>query len=276
MSIMLGILVGLVLGLTGAGGSIFAVPLLMAGLAWPITQAATVSLLAVSMSTALGTVLAWRHSYVRYRAALMMAATGIACAPFGIRLADGLHPQALVLLFAGVLFVVAFRMFCFTCRRGEDARVLRATVSGEGPPAKGHLCAINPATGRLVWTPLTFAVIGSIGAATGFLSGLLGVGGGFVIVPALRATTPFSMHSAVATSLMAIGLISLGTVASGVLHGRPLPLGVALPFVAGALAGMALGRVVAPRLDGLWLQRGFSVLAALVAAGMAGRVLFAA
>jgi uncharacterized protein len=84
LSILLGVIIGLVLGLTGAGGSIFAVPLLMAGLGWSITQAATVSLLAVAVAAAAGTALAWRQSYVRYRAALLIASVGVMVAPFGI------------------------------------------------------------------------------------------------------------------------------------------------------------------------------------------------
>ena len=73
MVILIGVVVGLVLGLTGAGGSIFAVPLLMAVLSMPIIQASTVSLLAVAVAAAVGTGMAWRHSYVRYRAASLMA-----------------------------------------------------------------------------------------------------------------------------------------------------------------------------------------------------------
>lgn len=269
MSILLGVVIGLVLGLTGAGGSILAVPLLMAGLGWSITQAATVSLLAVVAAAAVGTGLAWRHSYVRYRAALLMAFVGTLVAPVGIWVADRLQSSLLVTIFAVVLGIVAVRMFRQTLVAKQDAAIVRATVAGEGEPAPGIICRVNPATGRLIWTWSVAGVIGLIGALTGFLSGLLGVGGGFVIVPALRATTPLSMHSAVATSLMAIALISLGTVVSGLLLGRSLPLVVALPFVAGAVIGMGLGRIAAPRIAGPHLQQGFAVVAGLVALIMA-------
>lgn len=265
MSILLGIIVGLVLGLTGAGGSILSVPLLMAGLGWPITQAATVSLLAVSMAASLGTVLAWRHSYVRYRAAMLMALAGIITAPAGIHLADSLPPAMLTAAFALLLSIVAVRMFLQAIDSGQDARIVRAAVAGEGAPAQGSICRVNPATGRLIWRWPVFATLGLIGAVTGFLSGLLGVGGGFLIVPALRATTPLSMHSAVATSLMAISLTSLGTVASGLVQGRTLPLVVALPFVLGALIGMAMGRLAAPHIAGPKLQQAFAVVACIVA-----------
>lgn len=269
LGIFLGAIIGLVLGLTGAGGSILAVPLLMAGLGWPITQAATVSLLAVAVAAAVGAGMAWRHSYVRYRAAMFMALTGAMAAPAGIWAADRLPSSVLVMIFAVVLGIVALRMFRQAFVAGQDAAVVRAAVAGEGAPARGSICRVNPATGRLIWTWPVAGVIGLIGATTGFLSGLLGVGGGFVIVPALRATTPLSMHSAVATSLMAIALISLGTVAGGLAQGRPLPLAVALPFITGAVAGMSLGRMAAPRIAGPHLQQGFAAVAGLVSLAMA-------
>lgn len=271
MVVLIGVIVGLVLGLTGAGGSIFAVPLLMEGLGWPMTQAATASLLAVAVAAGIGTGMAWGHSYVRYRAAALMALVGVVVAPAGIRVADSLQPLVLTMIFAAMLVVVAVRMFRSALFSKGDAAVVRATVAGEGEPSHGKICKLNPSTGRLQWDRLTMATIASIGVAAGFLSGLLGVGGGFVIVPALRATTPLSMHSAVATSLMAIALTSLGTVAGGMLQGRVVPLAVALPFVGGAVLGMILGRRLAPRIAGPHLQQGFAGMALLVACVMVAR-----
>lgn len=271
MSIVIGLIVGLVLGLTGAGGSIFAVPLLMAGLGWPITQAATVSLLAVAISAAVGTAMAWKHSYVRYRAATLMAFVGILVAPLGIRIADGLPPAVLMMIFAAVLAVVAVRMYRMATVSGEDASVVRSMVVGEGKSSAGKIGAVDPVSGRLVWSSPVALTIASIGALTGFLSGLLGVGGGFVIVPALRAALPLSMHSAVATSLMAIALTSASTFVSSVSLGRQAPLAMAIPFVAGSVLGMVLGRQAAPRISGPSLQKGFAVTAGIISVVMAFR-----
>lgn len=269
MGLALGIIVGLVLGLTGAGGSIIAVPLLMAALAWPMTRAAPVALLAVAAAAALGSYLAWRKSYVRYRAAALMAAMGVFTAQFGLRVADALPQAQLAFMFAAVLALVAMRMFLQAWRAPEEARVVRATVAGDGGRAQGPICRLNPSTGRIIWTHTSAMVIAAIGAVTGFLSGLLGVGGGFVIVPALRMTTELSMHSAVATSLMAIALTSLGTFGGALLQGRAMPWVIALPFVAGALLGMLGGHALAPRIAGPRLQQGFAVLMLAVAVGMA-------
>lgn len=269
MGLILGIAVGLVLGLTGAGGSVLAVPLLMAVLHWPLTQAATVALLAVAAAAALGSYLAWRKSYVRYRAAALMAAVGVLTAQVGLRVADALPQRVLLLAFAAVLVIVGLRMFVRATRAPEESAVVRAAVAGDGVRARGPMCRLNPDTGRIVWTRASAAVIAAIGAITGLLSGLLGVGGGFVIVPALRAVTELSMHSAVATSLMAIALTSLGTFAGALAQGRVLPWLVALPFVAGALLGMLAGHVLAPRIAGPRLQQGFALLMLAVALGMA-------
>jgi len=268
MSLLLGIAVGLVLGLTGAGGSILAVPLLMAALAWPMTQAVPVALLAVAAAAALGSYLAWRKSYVRYRAAILMAVAGVLAAQFGLRAAAVLPQSKLSLIFAVVLALVALRMLIQAWRSPEDSAVVRAAVEGDGEHAHGPICRLHPSTGRIVWTRISALVIAMIGAVSGFLSGLLGVGGGFVIVPSLRVATELSMHSAVATSLMAIALTSFGTVGGALWQGRELPLIVALPFVFGALLGMLGGHALAPRIAGPRLQQGFAVLMLAIAVGM--------
>jgi uncharacterized membrane protein YfcA len=156
-------------------------------------------------------------------------------------------------------------------RKPGEAQVMRAGVSGEGMPGTGRLIQLDPDTGRLIWTPITAAVVGSMGLVMGFLSGLLGVGGGFVIVPAVRAVTPLSIHSAVATSLMTIAIVATGTVMAAVVTGPGLPWLQALPFAGGALAGMGVGRWITPRVSGARLEEAFAGLLLVVAVGMAGR-----
>lgn len=260
MSIALGMLVGLVLGLTGAGGSVFAVPLLMFGLGWTLTEAAPVALIAVCAAASFGTIVAWDLTYIRYRAAILMSLSGFLCAPLGLLAAGALPAGLLTLLFAAVLMLVAGRMILQARRHPDETQVLRASVAGDGASAGGPICCLNPATGRLIWTGPCAMVLAAIGAVTGFLSGLLGVGGGFVIVPALRSATALSLHSAVATSLMAIAMTSAGTVIATLAMGRPLPWLVAIPFVLGALVGMLAGRRIAPRVAGPTLQQGFALL----------------
>jgi uncharacterized membrane protein YfcA len=265
MGAALGIVAGLMLGLTGAGGSLFAVPLLMFGLGWTVTQAVPVALIAVCAAAGVGTVAAWNASFVRYRAAMVIAAAGALTAPLGLALGARLPQAALAAVFAAILVLVAARLLAQALRAPAEARVVRATLAGDGAASAGPICRTG-GNGRLLWTPRCAAAIGGIGAVTGFLSGLLGVGGGFVIVPALRSATVLSMHSAIATSLMAIALTSAGTVIATLAMGHDLPWQVAGPFVLGSLAGMLLGRRIAPHVVGPQLQQGFSVMMLLAAA----------
>jgi len=260
VSAILGVLVGLILGLTGAGGSVFAVPLLVFGLGWTLTQAVPVALIAVCAAATFGTWVAWNVSYVRYRAAMAMAAVSWSTAPLGLKIADRLPETWLAAAFALVLVAVALRLILQARARPADTRIVRAGVVGDGNPARGPMCRTNDSTGRLIWTRQCAMTISAIGAAAGFLSGMLGVGGGFVIVPALRSATVLSMHSAVATSLMAIALTSAGTVVASMAMGRSMPWIVALPFVLGSVMGMLIGRKIAPRIAGPRLQMGFAVV----------------
>jgi uncharacterized membrane protein YfcA len=276
IALLLGIVVGAVLGLTGAGGSVLAVPLLMWALGWTLPQAVPVALLAVCVAATFGTVAAWDVSFVRYRAAVLMGATGIVFAFLGLHTAATVPLQALSLLFAAVQIVVATRMLLQARRMPQEASVVRAALVVDRTPARGPLCRRHPDTGRFVWTHLCALALAGAGALTGFLTGLLGVGGGFVLVPTLRAFTDLSMHSAVATSLMTIALTSAGGVALAIVRDHDLPWLLALPFAAGALIGMLAGRLTAPRIAGARLQQGFAALMLAVAVGMIAHALQAA
>jgi uncharacterized protein len=261
-AILLGIAVGIVLGLTGAGGGILAVPALVFGLGWPMPQAAPVALIAVAGAAAIGSIDGLRRRLVRYRAAAFMAVIGVVTAPAGLMLARVAPENMLLLLFASAMFVVALR----TLRDkppADDQRTLTAP------------CRIDPATGRLHWTPGAAAVLASIGAASGFLTGLLGVGGGFLIVPALRRFSDITIQGIVATSLSVIALVSASSVFVAWLHTHELPVAVAVPFAGGAALGMVAGRAGAGLLKPLYLQRTFAVVALIVATGLVVRALVA-
>ncbi len=268
LAAFLGLLVGLILGLTGAGGSVIAVPLLIWGLGWTLPQAAPTALLAVSAAAILGTLSAWPQGIVRYRAAIVMSCAGMLTAPLGLKAGQVLPLPLLSATFALVLLLVSIRMILRARSAPEEAKIVRAGLKAERENPSEPVCKVNPDTGRLAWTRPCALAISSGGLATGFLSGLLGVGGGFVIVPILRAVTDLSFHSAVATSLMAIALTSAGTVLISITQGQTLDLMVAAPFVGGALAGMLVGRLTAGRLAGPKLQMGFAGMMLIIAAGM--------
>lgn len=267
MAIALGVLVGLVLGLTGAGGGILAVPLLMAGVGWTLPQAAPVALIAVSLAATLGTYIAFQRGWVRYRAALLMGAMGAATAPLGILLAAHLPLKMLSFVFAGALLIAAARLWWQSLEKFVEG----STLLEDGRYTRESLVRLNPETGRIVWTLPTLVVVSAIGAFTGVVAGTLGVGGGFILVPALRSATPLTMHSAVATSLMVIALISGSTVAGALISGYNYPWLFAAPFAGGAMAGMLAGRAIAPRIAGPRLQQGFALLMVMIALGLVSR-----
>lgn len=258
----LGSIVGLILGLTGAGGSIFAVPLLVVGLGQSMLQATPVALLAVGGAAALGALDALRVGVARYKTAIVIGACGSLTSPIGLDLAARTSHEHLVYVFVAVMLVVAVRMF-----------VQSRAMPGEGPAARRiRVCRLDAATGRIRWTAPCALVLSVCGAATGVLSGALGVGAGFVIVPILRATTDFSMRASIATSLMAIAIISTSAVIAYLLKGGQFELALAVPFLAGALVGMLIGRRLAARIAGPSLQRLFAAAIVLAGAAMIYRV----
>ncbi len=261
ISSLLGAVVGLVLGLTGAGGGILAVPALVFGMGWSMQQAAPVALIAVAGGAAIGAIEGFRKRLVRWRAALLMAAAGIPFILPALRLAHQLPQRWLYLAFAAVLVIAALRLLQ-ACRPGGER---------QAESAMGGLARIDQDSGRIRWTWPSALLIAGIGAASGFMTGLLGVGGGFVIVPLLRHYTGVSMHGIVATSLLVIAVIGSGGVAIALLHGARPPLAVTAWFAAATAAGMLLGRLLAWRLSARQVQAGFALLLLGVALVMAWR-----
>ncbi|WP_300731123.1 sulfite exporter TauE/SafE family protein [Pseudomonas sp.] len=255
LTIALGLLVGVVLGLTGAGGGILAIPALTLGLGWTLAQATPVALLAVGTAAAVGALDGLRKGMVRYKAAALMATIGSLTSPIGLHLAGLLPATALTLMFGGLMVFVAGRMFL---QARADSR------EGAGVGALEKNCMLNPATGRLTWNARCGLTLVSIGATSGLLTGLLSVGGGFLIVPAFRKFSDVRIHAVVSTSLMVVALVSLGTLGNLMRQGVSLS-GEGVMFIAGTLGGMVAGRLIAPRLSAQWLQQGFAALCAAVA-----------
>ncbi|CRM25136.1 Sulfite exporter TauE/SafE [Pseudomonas sp. 31 R 17] len=257
---MLGVLMGLVMGLTGAGGGILGVPALVLGLGLTMTQAAPVSLLAVGAAAAVGAIDGLRHGLVRYRAALLIALLGALFSPLGVFVAHQLSEPVLMGLFSALMVLVAWRMV----RREK----VEAGPSDHGAASWGQKnCMLNQQTGRLAWTAKCTATLAALGAVTGAVSGLLGVGGGFLIVPAFKQLTDVQMRGIVATSLMVVSLLSLIGVV-GAFHAGVNIEPVGWGFIVASIAGMLAGRRLCSVIPARALQVGFAGLCVLVAAGM--------
>lgn len=261
--VLLGLAIGVLLALTGAGGGILAVPALVFGAHLSVAQAGPIGLLAVGLAASLGAALGLREGIVRYKAALLVAAAGVLCSPLGLWLAQRAPRRPLAFLFGLLLMYVAWRSW-------RGARGTAESARAAAPP-----CRINPSSGHFDWNARCARVLAASGAVAGTLSGLLGVGGGFVLVPALKRHTDLPAQSVVATSLAVIALVSASGVAVSAGSGQ-LQWDVALPFSGAALAGMAGGHLLAARLAGPRLQQGFALLAAMVALAMLVKSLFGA
>lgn len=259
LTLALGAAVGVIMALTGAGGGILAVPLLVFGLHLPLQQAAPTGLIAVGTAAALAAVLGLREGIVRYRAAGFMSAFGMATAPAGVWLAARLPAVPMLLGFSGLLLWVAWRS-------------LRAAPPDDAAPPEHLPCRLDPAQGRLRWTGRCARALGATGLTSGLLSGLFGVGGGFVIIPALQQVSNLDLRSIQATSLAVIALVSASGVMAASASGA-LPWAVAIPFGAGAVLALLAARVLARRLHPGHLRRAFGLLTLGVALMMIARAL---
>lgn len=264
LSLIFGAIVGLSLGLTGGGGAIFAVPLLVYGLGEAPRDAVGISLAAVGATSLVGFVHRWRLGEVEFRTGLLFAGAGMVGAPFGTWIASLLSETLLLMLFAGVMVLVAVRLWQRASRPGV---VLQAcTTDGRTTGvATGATCRRDD-SGSLIFTSRCAGLLLAIGVLTGVLSGMFGVGGGFVIVPALVLFSGMSMHRAVGTSLMVIALVSVSGVASHLWAGRAISPLVTAGFVLGGIAGLFLGQQIGRRLSGPTLQKVFVVAILAVAA----------
>ncbi len=224
MALALGLLlsagIGLSLGLIGGGGSIITVPVLVYVLGVAVDRAVGMSLAVVGATALVGALLHGRRGAVAWRTGALFASSGIATAYLGSRLTRMVPPPVLLLIFAALMLVVAGVML---------------VRKDPGPDALPHRASLP----RSVFS----------GLGVGFLTGFLGVGGGFLIVPALVLFGGLTMKDAIGTSLFVIAVNCaaglLGHITEGALDAR-LTLLVTALAVGGALVGTALSHRVHP------------------------------
>jgi uncharacterized membrane protein YfcA len=211
---------GVVLGLLGGGGSVLTVPILVYVVGLQPRPAMATSLVVVGVTAVVALVPHARAGRVRLRAGLLFGAAGLAGALAGGQVARVMSGSALMLLLSGVMLAMA-------------TALLRPRAAGEGS---------GPEVSGARRTGLSLAS----GLGVGVLTGLLGTGGGFMVVPALSLLGGFSMAEAVGTSLLVIALNSasglVGALASGAEVQPGLAAGMAAASSAGSLLGARLGR----------------------------------
>ncbi|GAA5316081.1 MAG: sulfite exporter TauE/SafE family protein [Candidatus Pelagadaptatus aseana] len=256
MAIVVGLLIGLVLGLTGAGGSLFAVPLLSMVLLLPLVDSTGIALGAVAISALFG-VLQRDRSEIAWLPALIILITGAFFAPLGRWLAGHIDDSLLLGLFSILMVWVAVKMWRQARLAPDDTRIVRAKRWQQSEEIVEPYCRQQQGRWTLSSRCLLVATLG--GATAGFLSGLLGVGGGFVVVPLLTLVAGLSMSQAVATSLFIITGISAVGFASHYWLVAPVDTELLLQVALGGILGMALGVRLGDRITGPVLQRSFAI-----------------
>ncbi len=258
MEIAIGILIGVVLGLTGAGGSVFAVPLFLLLTDMNTNDAMGIALAAVAITASYGT-LAYGRKQVLWTPALLLAVGGAASAPLGKCLALQLNENVLLVLFSVLAVLIAIRMWLHASRHPDDASVVRATQNIDGEEtAQTLLCRLSP-SGQFQLRPRCLSGLISGGLAIGFVSGLFGVGGGFLIVPLLIYLSQVPMRLAVSTSLFVIALVSSSGFLSHLVLSTSLPLQTLVPIMIASITGMIVSQLFSRKIAGSTLQKIFAL-----------------
>lgn len=229
LGLILSGLIGFSLGLIGGGGAILAVPILVYVLGIDARAAVAMSLAIVGATAAIGAYLHRRRGAVQLKTGMMFAVLGIVGAFFGARLTYLVRREVLLLIFAGIMLAAAVAMLGRKSEGGQHAR--------------------HP------------VIVLLVGFAVGVLTGFLGVGGGFMIVPALVFFAGLGMRDAVGTSLLVIAINSFAGLAGHMVRaGALLDLRLTLILVGIAVAGMLLGTSVSHRSSPENLKRWFAFL----------------
>jgi uncharacterized membrane protein YfcA len=242
IGLTLGALIGVLLGLLGGGGSILAVPALVYGMGFDVEQAIPVSLIVVAAASAVGVLPKIRVGQVRWRRAGIFAVAGIPATIVGSAISRHLPSWALLIGFAAVMALAGVRMLA-------------------DQNATGTACEIR--AGQVNWRRCVPRSIGA-GLVVGLLTGLFGVGGGFLIVPALVVVLGVEMSTAIGTSL----LIIIANSVAGIFSHLPaisIDWRAAAVFVGAAMAASLVAGYFGTRADTARLQRWFAYLVFAVA-----------
>jgi hypothetical protein len=241
VGVLFALLIGVSLGLLGGGGSILTVPILLYVFHLPPREAIATSLLVVGTTSAAALVPHARAGRVRWRTGALFGVNSMASAYVAGRLARYLPPGVLMVLFGAVMLATAVAMM-----RGRRA-------AADAAPSD-----------------LPRAKVVAVGLAVGTVTGLVGAGGGFLVVPALVILGGLPMPVAVGTSLLVIALNSFAGLA-GALSSVSLPWGTAAVVTGAAVAGSVVGGRLAGTIPADTLRRVFAWLVLAMATLLLGQ-----
>lgn len=237
LALLSGHLVGLSLGATGAGGALIAVPLLVYVLGRSVQEAVAISLMIVGLSAFLGAIGHVRSREISLRVAIVVATTGAPGAWLGARAHALVNDDWVLLLFGLLMLLVSIHLL----RTGRAKSV----------DSEGQYEEVAVTMKRIVH-------LAGVGLLIGCLTGFFGVGGGFLIVPALMFFFRFPIRVAIGTSLLITALMSVAGIA-GHVQGASVDLGLVAVMTAGSAVGLFLGAKVTRLVSPVRLTQGFGL-----------------
>lgn len=244
----LGAAIGMLVAAFGAGGSLVTLPVLVGFLGLTPFAATTASLIITGTTAASGLITPARGGRVAWRVGLVLAVLGIPAAWLGARWAAAADPTVLLAGFAALVLAAAAGMAMQRSRTDVADRI----------------------TGRILrcpaWTWCRAAEVArwvALATVVGLLTGVFGVGGGFIVVPALVIVVGLAPHTAVGTSLLVIALNSAVGLAAR--WGAPVDWAVVVPLASGGVIGAILGARWTARLPEQQLRKAFTMMLILVA-----------
>lgn len=247
----LGFLIGLSLGALGGGGSILAVPALVYAAGQDAKSATTTSLVLVTITALIGIIPHWRAGRVRLAPGLVFGLAGVGGSLLGSAWNEAVDADVLLLAFSLLMMIAAYAMW---------RRLARPAVQ---PPA-GEPTPSRATTSTVRFDLPTAVKVVVAGSFIGVLTGFFGVGGGFVIVPALVLALGFTMPEAVGTSLLVIAVNSIVALSTRLPSGT-VEWEVVVPFTIASLIGVFVGSRLASTRDPSFLQKWFVILLVVVA-----------
>ena len=296
--VALAVVVGAIMGLTGAGGSILTVPILVYVVGIDAVTATAYSLFVVGVTSVVGAANYWRRGLVHVRAALAFSIPSllvvfltrrwlVPAIPAQLGSVAGVEVSKelfILVLFAVIMGLSALSMiarprFAAPAAGNGGAGGARAAAVELPPPAQSAAAAapakagVPPAEGGVPPAKVSVPLVVLEGAVIGVLTGLVGAGGGFAIVPALAVFARLPMRVAVGTSLTIIAAKSLFGVLGDLSRESRFDWGLLLAFTALAVAGILLGSRLSRLVPGARLRPAFGWFVLAAAGGILVREL---
>ena len=264
--VLCGLVIGLLAGMFGIGGGTLIIPLLNVAVGLPMVVAASTSLLSIAPTAVSGTIRHWQQKTIQFKAGLLMGSMGALTSICGALLSEITPDLVLALLTVAVVIFSATRMFLPT-RKSSRTTAERTQVEStqvESTHAEGTQAKSTQAKRSQVestqakkqerWLPLV-----CIGLFAGLIAGLVGVGGGFVIVPFCATYLGWEMKQAAGTSLLSITLIAIPGIITHAFLGQIEWL-YGLALIVGTIPGAQVGAWVATKIPDRTLRVCFGIL----------------